>query len=228
MPVLSLLRHQVSAFAAAFTLLLSAPHPLSAQEPVLVGPKGKPVIHGVSKRFRRKAGLCLDYGRSRLRNGKPYRVIEPERTVISHEGMDFCRPAGSPVIAPVDGRIRFIDPDNRSWGGVVAITTGFSARPKPNAVQQKIFVEMVHIVPLKGLRKGQRVRAGQLVGHVQAANRPSIGKTPHVHFAVRRCNDWPRCHIDPNFFWRDGPGVLSCHDPAKPLPKGRIVAPVPC
>jgi murein DD-endopeptidase MepM/ murein hydrolase activator NlpD len=87
---------------------------------------------------------------------------------------------------------------------------------------------MVHIVPLNGLRPGQRVKAGQVIGHVQQANRPSIGDTPHVHFAVRRCDDWPTCHVDPNFFWRDGPGRLSCHHPDKPLPAGRIVAPLGC
>ena len=209
-------------------VFLASPHTAQAQEPALVSPDNTPIIHGVAKRFRMRAGLCLDYGRSRLRNGRPYHVVEPARTITRHEGMDFCKRAGTPVIAPADGRIRFIEQDNASWGGVVAITTEFSARPKPKARAQRIFVEMVHIVPLKGLRKGQRVKAGQLVGHVQKANRPSIGKTPHVHFAVRRCNEWPRCHIDPNFFWRDGPGKLSCHDPSKPMPKGRIVAPIPC
>lgn len=198
------------------------------EEQSFVTPEGVPAIHGVERGFRRKAGLCLDYGKTRLRNGAPYHVVEPHRTITRHEGMDFCKRAGSPVLAPADGRIRFIEADNSAYGGVVGITTGFSIRPRPKRARQRVFVEMVHIVPLPGLRVGQLVKAGQLVGHVQKANRPSIGTTPHVHFAVRRCNDWPTCHIDPNFFWRDGPGRVSCHDTSNPLPKGRIVAPVPC
>ncbi|MEL7167493.1 MAG: M23 family metallopeptidase, partial [Pseudomonadota bacterium] len=142
--------------------------------------------------------------------------------------IDFCTPAGSPVISPVDGTVRYIEPDNAVYGGVVGITTKFRVRPRPSMSAARIFVEMVHVVPLPGLKNGARVKAGQLVGYVQKANRPSIGKTPHVHFALRRCNDWPTCHLDPNFFWRDGPGRVSCFDGSKPLPTGRIVAPVPC
>lgn len=193
-----------------------------------VNSDGSPIKLGVAPRDRNKADLCLDYGATHLRNGRPYRVVEPARTITQHEGMDFCTRAGSPVLAPLDGRIRFIEQDNDVYGGVVAITSEFSIRSRPNARNQRVFVEMVHVVPVAGLRVGQRVTAGQVVGQVQRANRPSIGIVPHVHFAVRRCNDWPTCHIDPNFFWRDGPGRVSCYDPALPVPRGRIVAPVPC
>lgn len=201
---------------------------LAHAQTIYVGPDGAPVVHGVQKRYRRKAGLCLDYGATRFPDGQPYHVVEPSRTITRHEGMDFCRRAGSPVLAPVAGKIRFLEQDNRVYGGVVAITTEFSVRPRPGRASQRIFVEMVHIVPVAGLRVGQTVKAGQKIGEVQRANRPSIGSAPHVHFAVRRCNDWPTCHIDPNFFWRDGPGQLSCFDAKKDMPKGRIVAPVPC
>ncbi|WP_168246469.1 M23 family metallopeptidase [Mameliella sp. LZ-28] len=209
-------------------LCLSLSPPALAQGQPLLDQAGKPLVLGAKRGPRRKAGLCLDYGKTRFRDGAPYRVIEPDRTITSHEGMDFCKRAGSPVIAPLDGRVRFVEQDNAVYGGVVAITSGASVRPRPGLAPQQIFVEMVHIVPLQGLRPGQAVTAGQVVGHVQRANRPSIGKSPHVHFALRRCNDWATCHLDPNFFWRDGPGRLSCHDGSKPLPPGRIVAPVPC
>lgn len=209
-------------------LLTASPQIAIAQEASILGANGKPIVYGVARGFRNKGGLCLDYGATRLRNGTPYRVVEPARTITSHEGMDFCKPAGTKVLSPVDGKIRFIENDNKSWGGVVAVTTDFSVRPRPGKRAQRIFVEMVHIVPLKGLRVGQKVKAGQLVGHIQKANRPSIGNTPHIHFAVRRCNDWPTCHVDPNYFWRDGVGKVSCHKPSKPLPGGRIVAPLPC
>ncbi len=212
----------------AVCLLLQLPSSSASQELVLVSPDGKPVVHGVSSRFRRTGGLCLDYGKTRLRNGQKYKVVEPSRTITSHEGMDFCKRAGSPVISPVNGRIKYIEQDNAVYGGVVGISMDVSVRPRPGQAKQKMFLEMVHVVPVSGLRRGQRVQAGQVVAYVQKANRPSIGKTPHVHFAVRRCDHWPTCHVDPNLFWRDGPGRLSCYDPAKPLPKGRIVAPVPC
>lgn len=211
----------------ALLIIVETPQ-AQAQDTAFVAADGKPVVVGAARGLRRKAGLCLDYGATRFRDGAPYRVVEPARTITSHEGMDFCQRAGSPVIAPVDGQVRYIEQDNRVYGGVVGITTPFSIRPAPGKRTQRIFVEMVHIVPVKGLRRGQSIKAGQVVGHVQPANRPSIGTAPHVHFAVRRCDDWPTCHIDPNFFWRDGPGRVSCFDPAKPLPFGRIVAPVPC
>ncbi|WP_170766380.1 M23 family metallopeptidase [Ruegeria lacuscaerulensis] len=212
---------------SVFSLSLILASAVSAQETSLIGSDGKPVVIGAKKKPR-KSGLCLDYGKTRLGNGRPYRVVEPTRTITSHEGIDFCKRAGSPVISPADGRIRYIEWDNKTYGGVVGITTEFSVKPREGMSKSRVFVEMVHIVPLKNLKRGQLVRAGQIVGHVQEANRPSIGKTPHVHFAVRRCDDWPTCHLDPNFFWRDGARKVSCFDKNKAIPKGRMVAPIPC
>lgn len=199
----------------------------NAQEPAFFEADGRPAVHGAKKRPR-KARLCLDYGKTRFGDGTPYHVVEPDRTITSHEGMDFCKRAGSPVIAPADGAVRWIEQDNEFYGGVVSITTEFSIKPRPGKRRSQIFVEMVHIVPLPNLRRGQRVNAGQLIGHVRKAGMPSIGSEPHVHFAVRWCNDWPTCHLDPNFFWRDGSGKISCFNKSKPIPKGRIVSPVPC
>lgn len=98
-----------------------------------------------------RAGLCLDYGKSTLRNGAPYHVVEPSRTITSHEGTDFCERACSPVISPVDWKIRFVESDNKLYSGVVGISTQFSVRARPKKAKQRIFVEMVHIVPLEGL-----------------------------------------------------------------------------
>lgn len=213
----------VSVFCSLFVLGSAA----SAQETILIGASGKPIVIGAKKKPR-KAGLCLDYGKTSLGNGQPYLIVEPTRTITSHEGIDFCKRAGSPVISPVDGKIRYIEWDNKTYGGVVGVTTEFSIKPRKGMGTSRIFVEMVHIVPVEGLKRGQPVRAGQIVGHVQEANRPSIGSTPHVHFAVRRCNDWPTCHLDPNFFWRDGARKVSCFNKNMAIPKGRMVAPIPC
>ena len=199
----------------------------AAQQAGFIDSSGKPIVLGARKKPR-TASVCLDYGKTRFQDGSPYRIVEPDRTITRHEGVDFCKPAGSPVISPTDGTIRWIEQNNNVYGGVIGINAGFSIRPRPEMKASRVFVEMVHIVPLKGLRRGQRVTAGQLIGHVQDVGPPSIGHDPHVHFAVRWCEDWPRCHIDPNYFWRDGPGIISCANESKPPPVGRIVAPVPC
>ncbi|MCP5086320.1 MAG: M23 family metallopeptidase [Rhodobacteraceae bacterium] len=198
-----------------------------AQEPVLEKADGSPVIHGAKSKPRR-ARLCSDYGSTRSYTGHPYRVVEKTRIVKRHEGIDFCHGAGKPVLSPVDGRVEWMAADNPLFGGFVIVRANFNVRPRPGKKKGVMYFGMVHINPLPGLRPRTKVKAGQLVGHVRRTGPVEIGPRSHVHFVARVCADPIKCHVDPNFFWRDGPGRVSCYDPSVPVPKGRIVAPVAC
>ncbi len=77
---------------------------------------GSPVLAG-AKSVPRGINLCNDYASKRDYSGAPYRVVEPDRIVTRHEGIDFCARAGTPVIAPVGGRIRSAIKDHPLRGG---------------------------------------------------------------------------------------------------------------
>jgi murein DD-endopeptidase MepM/ murein hydrolase activator NlpD len=154
-------------------------------------------------------------------------VVEPDRIVTRHEGIDFCANAGTPVIAPVSGTIRWAIKDHPLRGGQVLIKSNF----RINAGQggsKHVYIGLVHITPLDTLRQGSRVKPGQVIGHVRKAGLVEIGSRPHVHFTARICDTTHKCHFDPNLLWQDGPGKVSCHRAGKAVAKGRIVAPVAC
>ncbi len=204
-----------------------SPAPGTTQEQAFIEASGKPIVIGVSERHRRTAGLCLDYGKTRLCNGAPYRVVEPTRAITSHERMGFCKPAGKQVLSPVDGKVRFIERANATCGGVVRVTTQFSLRARPGLPHQRIFGNGAHLFARRtSYWAGCEGRAG---GRPCSKVKPAQHRHhAHEHFAVRCCNDWPTCHLDSNFFWRDGPQRLSCSNSARPVPRGRMVPPTPC
>ncbi|OWU84032.1 hypothetical protein ATO6_16685 [Oceanicola sp. 22II-s10i] len=186
---------------------------------------GQPLKYG-ARSVPRGLDLCNDYLSPRNYAGEPYRIVEKDRIVTRHEGMDFCAPAGTPVIAPVSGAIIWSVQDHPLRGGQVLIKTDFRVRLKAGSNESRpVYIGLVHMTPKRGLARGQRVRAGDPIGVVQAAGLPEIGSRSHIHYTARICESHT-CHIDPNMFWNDGPGRVSCLGGA--LPKGKIVAPYRC
>lgn len=187
---------------------------------------GQPVQYG-AKYVPGTLDLCLDYLATHNGRGQPYRIQDGNRLITRHEGMDFCARAGTPVLAPVSGRLQWILPDNPLFGGGVMIDPRLRVRLQAGKSKKPVTVMILHMVPDPRLRPGKHVRAGQVIGRVQAPNRPEIGPTPHLHMVIKYCKD-RACHVDPNLFWRDGPRRVSCHDPANPVAKGQITVPLPC
>lgn len=187
---------------------------------------GSPVLAG-AKSIPRGIDLCNDYASKRDYSGAPYRVVEPDRIVTRHEGIDFCARAGTPVIAPVGGTIRWAIKDHPLRGGQVLIKTGFRVRTSQSE-SKPVYIGLVHITPVDNLGKGSRVKAGQVIGHVRKAGLVEIGSRPHVHFTARICDTTHKCHFDPNLLWQDGPGKVSCFRSGQAVAKGRITAPIAC
>ena len=102
-----------------------------------------------------------------------------------HGGMDFSAPMGTEVYATGDGVV--IDVDHSQWGYGIMVTIdhGFG------------YVTRYAHLQKTSVRKGQRVKRGQLVGFVG-----DTGKTTgvHLHYEVRK-NDVP---VNPiNFLYND-------------------------
>lgn len=66
-------------FGAVF--LFPLPQTAWAQGAVLIDENNVPLIHGIRKKPR-KARVCLDYGKTRLGDGTPYRVVEDRKSVV--------------------------------------------------------------------------------------------------------------------------------------------------
>lgn len=190
-----------------------------------------PILVGVSTSGSERLP-CNDYASHTSYTGHPYFIVIPEnnRIIRRHTGMDFCATEGTPVLAGTNGTIGQIVPDNPHRGGSVILRTGFRATAQPDPAGGTYIVHLgyVHIVPDPDLRVGQRVQAGDVIGTVQRAGLKEIGPRAHVHFMAATCSIISTCHTDPNRFWQNGPGNVTCFDPENRPPGNKIIAPIPC
>jgi murein DD-endopeptidase MepM/ murein hydrolase activator NlpD len=90
-----------------------------------------------------------------------------------HRGVDFAAPAGTPIYAAGDGMIDEIEFTSNGYGRYVRVKHG-------NAYA----TAYAHMSAFgKGLKRGSRVRQGQVIGFVGTTGR-STG--PHLHYEVLR------------------------------------------
>lgn len=107
------------------------------------------------------------------------------RTVKMHSGIDYAVRQGTPIVSPADGVVTFVG-GKGGYGNAVMVRHG-------NELESLY----AHMSDFKyGLREGQAVKAGDLIGYVGSTGR-STG--PHLHFELRRDGyavdpASPRCH----------------------------------
>ncbi len=85
-----------------------------------------------------------------------------------HPGMDISAPRYSRVVAPADGLVRFAGAQP-GYGNLVIVSHGYGLTTK-----------MAHLSKL-GVRLGQQVKRGQLVGYVGSSGRAT---GPHLHYEI--------------------------------------------
>lgn len=97
------------------------------------------------------------------------------RGSIFHQGIDVSAPTGTPIYAPVGGRVIAAYPDGEvsGYGNVVTIRSG------------DIGLLFAHMSTM-AVRAGETVTPGQLVGRVGSTNSEGGFHTsgPHLHFEV--------------------------------------------
>ena len=89
-----------------------------------------------------------------------------------HKGTDFAAPRGTPIYAAGDGVVESAG-RNGAYGKYLRI--------RHNATYKTAYAHMSRIA--KGMRRGTRVRQGQIIGYVGSTGR-STG--PHLHYEVLR------------------------------------------
>ena len=119
----------------------------------------------------RKAFLKAPLKFSRISSGFSYARKHPvTRKVQPHTGVDYAAPSGTPVMSIGDGVVTSMKNEG-AGGNTVRITH--------NSVYKTAYLHLSKYGP--GLKVGQRVRQGQVIGYVGSTGR-STG--PHLDFRV--------------------------------------------
>ena len=146
----------------------------------------------------RKAFLKAPLKFSRISSGFSYSRKHPvTRKVQPHTGVDYAAPKGTPVMTIGDGVITSMKYEGAG---------GNTIRIRHNSVYSTAYLHLSGYA--KGLKVGQRVRQGQVIGYVGSTGR-STG--PHLDFRV----------------WRNGSAINPLKmesPPAEPLRKENMAA----
>ena len=146
----------------------------------------------------RKAFLKAPLNYSRVSSGFSYARKHPvTRKVQPHTGIDYAAPKGTPVMTIGDGVITSMKYEGAG---------GNTIRIRHNSVYSTAYLHLSGYA--KGLKVGQRVRQGQVIGYVGSTGR-STG--PHLDFRV----------------WKNGSPINPLKmdsPPAEPLKKENMEA----
>ena len=101
-----------------------------------------------------------------------YRIHPILKRRILHAGMDYAAPRGTPIHAAADGKVDFIGRKG-GYGNHISLRHDKSTQTSYSHMRKF----------KKGLKRGSRVKAGDVIGYVGTTGR-STG--PHLHFEVRK------------------------------------------
>lgn len=119
----------------------------------------------------RKAFLKAPLKFTRISSGFTYHRLHPVHgTVRPHTGVDYAAPMGTPVMTIGDGTVLSV-----GWGG----GGGNTVKIRHNSVYTTGYLHLSKYA--KGLKAGQRVRQGEVIGYVGSTG-TSTG--PHLDFRV--------------------------------------------
>ena len=132
---------------------------------------------------------------------------EKKDKVTEHLGIDIIAEVGTPVIAPAKGRVigSFFEP---VYGNHIVIDHG------KDEAGLEVNTRFYHLQK-RLVRKGDTVVRGQQIGTL---GRTGIlaGGLPHLHYELAREVSPGRVEaMNPNVYWMDGAGVVTCFDKTK-------------
>ncbi|MDR1075418.1 MAG: peptidoglycan DD-metalloendopeptidase family protein [Xanthomonadaceae bacterium] len=91
-------------------------------------------------------------------------------TMRMHKGVDYAAPTGTPIMAAGDARVQFVG-TQRGYGNVVILDHG-----------QGYSTLYGHMSRFAGIRQGQRLAQGAVIGYVGATG---LATGPHLHYEFR-------------------------------------------
>jgi len=141
-----------------------------------------------------------------------------------HKGFDILVPTSTPVLAAADGEVSRVQ-TSVLYGRQVMID--HAATAAGFQIQTRYF----HLSE-RQVAVGDLLRRGQVIGYSGLSG--LAGGFPHLHFEVHRLGEGADAvavrFLDPQLFWVDGKGKITCYDKhrewsAEPL---ALSYPVPC
>lgn len=135
------------------------------------GDDGREQYYTADGRSLRQAFLRSPLEFSRVTSGFGRRLHPIHRNWRTHAGVDFAAPIGTPIKATSDGTVSFVGTQN-GYGNIIIVQH-----------RDRYSTAYAHLNGFaRGLRKGQRVNQGDVIGYV--------GKTgwatgPHLHYEIR-------------------------------------------
>jgi hypothetical protein len=181
---------------------------------------------------------CNDYASYTTYLGSMYMVTIPEnkqfgiksRTVLRHEGMDFCTNTGDEVLVPANSTVIYFEKENKFEGGHVVLETSikFNYKTHLGTERRTLYLFLTHLTPKVDIKIGEKLRAGEVLGVTEPPGKSGIGPKPHVHLQAHPISKIWLAHTDPNQFWQKGPGIVSCFDANNPPSDQQMVAPLKC
>ncbi len=136
---------------------------------------------------------------TRMASGYGYRTDPFTKARKFHFGMDFTAPRGTPVYASGDGRVSRVDNRASGYGKHIRIKHEFG------------YMSLYAHLYKYNVRRGQRVKRGDLIGFVGSTGR---SEAPHLHYEVFK----DKKRINPiNFYY----GNLSPEEFADILKKSK-------
>ncbi|MCF6181297.1 peptidoglycan DD-metalloendopeptidase family protein [Lutibacter sp.] len=107
----------------------------------------------------------------RMASGYGWRTDPFTKARKKHYGMDFSAPIGTPVYATGDGIVKRVDQRASGFGKHIEINHGFG------------YITLYAHLSKYNVRKGQRVKRGDLIGFVGTTGR---SQGPHLHYEVHK------------------------------------------
>ncbi len=106
---------------------------------------------------------------TRVASGYGYRSDPFTKARKFHYGMDFTAPRGTPVYASGDGKVTRADNSATGYGNHIRIDHGYG------------YVSLYAHLYKYNVRKGQKVKRGDLIGFVGSTGR---SEAPHLHYEI--------------------------------------------
>lgn len=129
--------------------------------------------------------------------------VPPSRDEAWHEGMDIWGERGTPILAAASGRVvaSYHEP---LYGRRVHIDHG------PDEQGRRVVTRYFHLDE-RLVEVGDTVGRGEMIGRMGSTG--LLGAAVHLHFEVQRAGSGrnPKPY-DPQLFWVDGVGRVTCFD----------------
>jgi len=141
-----------------------------------------------------------------------------------HKGIDILVPSRTPVLSATDGVVSRVQ-TSILYGRQVMIDHGAVA------AGYRIQTRYFHLSEQR-VAVGDRLRRGRVIGYSGLSG--MAAGFPHLHFKVHRLGEGADAvavrFIDPQLFWVDGRGKITCYDKRREWPAEPIALsyPVPC